>query len=61
MSDAMKDTDSTVAYFVTNDYWIKQLNIPKEKIELMKSLATEYKVFGSEYKIYVFKYEMSTK
>jgi len=24
----------------------------------MKSLATEYQVFGNEYKIYVFKYEM---
>jgi hypothetical protein len=57
MSDAMKDTDSKVAYFVTNDYWIKQLNVSTEKIELMKSLATEYRVFGNEYKIYVFKYE----
>jgi len=57
MCDAMKDADSTVAYFVTNDYWIKQLNVSTEKIELMKSLATEYHVFGNEYKIYVFKYE----
>lgn len=60
MSDVMNHTDSTVAYFVTNDFWIKQLNVSREKMELMKPLATEYQVFGNEYKIYVFKYEMPT-
>lgn len=60
MSDVMNHTDSTVAYFVTNDFWIKQLNVSREKIELMKSFATEYKVFGKEFQIYIFKYEMPT-
>jgi len=60
MSNAMNQTDSTVAYFVTSDFWIKQLNIPTSKIKLMKSLATEYQMFGSKYKIYIFKYEMPT-
>jgi hypothetical protein len=61
MHEVMKKTDSSVAYFILSGFWINYLNISEEKIELMKSFATEYQVFGNEYKIYVFKYTMPTE
>jgi hypothetical protein len=55
----MVGTNSSVAFFVTEDWFVEHYSIPLSNVEKLKSFATEYRVFGSDYKFYVFKFDLS--
>jgi len=59
MIEVMNKTHSTLGFYVIDDYWLKIQNLTTiNKIKQIKRIADEWKVFGEENKIYVFKYSM---
>jgi hypothetical protein len=57
--ETMVGTNSSVAFFVTEDWYIEQYSMPLSNLQELQSFASEYKVYGSSYKFYVFKFDLN--
>lgn len=56
----MAVTNSSVVFFVIEDWYVKHYNIQLGNLNKLKSFASEYRVFGTDYKFYVFKFDSSS-
>jgi len=54
----MINTNSSVAFVVLEDWFIKLYSISEDDIEKLGSTASELKVFGENYRFFVFKYNL---
>jgi len=50
--------NSSVAFVVLEDWYIKRYSITEDKIETIRSTASEWKVYGENYRFFVFKYDL---
>ena len=60
MVDIANKTYSTIGFYIIDEYWIetKHLTTP-QNIDQIKHLSDEWKIFGKENKVYVFKLDIS--
>jgi len=57
---SMVATNSSLAFFVTEDWYIKGSSVLLSNIEKLRQFASNYQVLGSDYKFYFFKFDLST-
>jgi len=57
--ETMVGTNSSVTFFVVEDWFVDHYSIQLSNIEKLKQFAADYKVFGNDYKFYVFKFDLS--
>jgi hypothetical protein len=56
---SMVETNSSVAFFVVEDWYVKHYSIQFSNIEKLRQFALDYRVFGDDYKFYIFKFDLS--
>jgi len=56
--DNMVNTNSSVAFVILEEWYIKRYSITEDKIEKLKYAASEWKVYGENYRFFVFKYDL---
>lgn len=56
--ESMIATNSSIAYFVTEDWYLGGNTIYKQNMEKLKKFASDYEIIGSEYNLYYFKFDI---
>jgi hypothetical protein len=57
---SMEATNSSVAFFVTEDWYVKSNSMFLSNLDKLKEFATDYQRLGSAYNFYFFKFDLDT-
>ncbi|MCW4015777.1 MAG: CIA30 family protein [Candidatus Bathyarchaeota archaeon] len=60
ITKSMVATNSTIAFFVTEDWYVKGSSLVLDNFEKLKEFAADYTVIGTDYKFYFFKFDLAT-